>query len=78
MPRPRFSDRAAVRSERTSLVLKPMTLDGIRTLATIQDVSTNDLIASILDSIVERNQSVIDEFKAEQSAAAKRIDLSTE
>ena len=78
MPRPRFSDRAAVRSERTSLVLKPTTLDGIRILATIKDVSTNDLIASILDSIVERNQSIIDEFKAEQSAAAKRIDLSTE
>lgn len=75
MSRPRNSDRAQIRSERISLALTPAAYDGVKTLATIQNVSVNDFVASLVESVVAKNLPVIEEFTITQKNFVARLDF---
>ena len=49
MSRPRIKNSSEKRTERVSLVLTPDAYQAVATLAQIQGISVNNLIASILD-----------------------------
>lgn len=75
MGRPRTTDRDKIRSERFSLVLTPVTYDGVRAMALAKGISVNDLIATILEGVVKKNATVIENFYAAQREAAAAINL---
>lgn len=73
--RPRFTDRSQVRSERISLVVTPVALAGIQTLAAVKKCSVNDFVASLIEGVVKKNVAVIENFNAAQRKAAAEINL---
>lgn len=75
MSRPRNSDRNQIRNERISLAVTRATFDGVKLLAAMQGISTNDFIASIVESVVKKNAPVIEEFAAAQKSFVTRLDL---
>lgn len=75
MSRPRNADRQQVRSERISLAVTPATFDGVKLLAAMQGISTNDFIASLVESVVKKNAPVIKEFSDAQKQFVARLDF---
>ena len=63
------------RTERVSLVLTPDTYQAVATLAQIQGISVNNLIASILDGVIEKNATVIEKFNAALTEARADVTL---
>ncbi len=78
MSRPRNSDRNQIRNERISLAVTRATFDGVKTLAAMQGISTNDFIASLVESVVKKNAPVIEEFAAAQKSFVAKIDLNVD
>lgn len=63
------------RNERVSLVLTPNAYQAVATLAQIQGISVNNLIASILDGVIEKNVTVIEKFNAALTEARADVTL---
>ncbi len=80
MARPRKDDRTQIRSERISLIVTPAILAGASTLAAIKGVSVNDFLATLIESIVKKNATVIEEFDEarRRASAAVRLDVDTD
>lgn len=76
MPKPRNADRTQIRSERMSLALSPGAFNGVKLLAAMQGISVNEFVASMIENVVTKNETVIDEFAAAQRKALESIDLS--
>ena len=75
MSRPRIKSSSEKRTERVSLVLTPDTYQAVTTLAQIQGMSLNDLIASILDGVIEKNAIVIEKFNVALTEARADVTL---
>lgn len=75
MSRPCYADSKEKRSERISLALTKSAFDGVKTLAAMQSISVNDLIASLVESVVKKNAPVIEEFNTAQKSFVTRLDL---
>ena len=75
MSRPRVKSSSKKRTERVSLVLTPDTYQAVTTLAQIQGMSLNDLIASILDGVIEKNAIVIEKFNVALTEARADVTL---
>ena len=75
MSRPRIKNSFEKRTERVSLVLTPEAYQAVATLAQIQGTSVNNLIASILDSVIEKNATVIEKFNTALTEARADVTL---
>ena len=75
MSRPRITNSFEKRTERVSLVLTPDTYQAVATLAQIQGISVNSLIASVLDSVIEKNAIVIEKFNTALTEARADVTL---
>lgn len=75
MSRPRIKNSSEKRTERVSLVLTPDTYQAVAILAQIQGISVNNLIASILDGVIEKNAPVIEKFNAALTEARADVTL---
>lgn len=78
MARPRYTDRDLIRAERISLALPVNLYEGVATMAAIRGTSINGLLCSIITGVVEKNQSVIDEFNSARSRAAAAVNLNAD
>ena len=76
MARPRKSDRDSIRAERFSLSLTPKLYSDVMTLAAIRDVSVNEFLICFIATICDKNQAVIEQFRAARQRAAEAVDLS--
>lgn len=76
MSRPRIKNSSEKRTERVSLVLTPDAYQAVAILAQIQGISVNNLIASILDGVIEKNATVIEKFNT--SLIEARADVTLE
>ena len=75
MSRQRNDDRRQIRSERVSLALTPAAFEGVKTLATMQNTTVNDFVASLVENVVAKNSLVIEEFADAQKNFVSRLDL---
>ena len=69
------SNSSETRIERVSLVLTPDAYQAVAILAQIQGISLNNLIASILDGVIEKNATVIEKFNAALTEARADVTL---
>ena len=76
MARPRQSDEK--RTERATLIFTPTEYEGLLILAQLQNRTINDFACSILAQIVQKNKSVIENFKNEKEKYASSIDVTVD
>lgn len=76
MGRPRNVDRAQVRSERVTVLLRPAVLDGLKLLAHATGGSVSDLLSSMGEALVKANAATIEKYADAQREAAEAVNMS--
>lgn len=73
--RPRNSDRSQVRSERISVLVRPVVYDGLKILAHATNSSASDLLSTLAEALVKNNQATIERYSAAQREAADAVNM---